>query len=253
MRKKPNWAFASGLDEYGRWADLKVSSENGEAIQRFRWIEPGEFLMGSSTTEQDRNIDEGPQHRVYITRGYWLADTSCTQAFWKSVMGSNPSVLTNDDSRPVDSVSYDDCEHFMTRLGLLLSGNVSPILPSEAEWEYACRAGSYLRYSFGDEITANDANYRREVGSTVQVKFYSPNSWGLHEMHGNVWEWCRDGRRQFVIDDTRDPVGPQDGVGRVLRGGSWLVDGDRCRSAYRHSWHRDSRRGDIGFRLSLRL
>ncbi|MCM8595752.1 formylglycine-generating enzyme family protein [Accumulibacter sp.] len=232
--------------EYGLWLDVDIAG----VVQRFRWIEPGEFSMGSPADEAGRDDDEGPRHRVRLTSGFWLADTACTQGLWEAVTGSNPSVLSDDPRKPVETVSWDDVQEFLRRVEGLLPG-VRAELPSEAEWEYACRAGSETAYSWGDEPTPERANYG--TGGTVPVKSFAANAWGLYEMHGNVWEWCADGKRTYdeaVVDDPRGPEGAD--ALRVERGGSWLSGAGWLRSASRFRGHRVERYVDLGFRLSLR-
>jgi formylglycine-generating enzyme required for sulfatase activity len=160
--------------------------------------------MGSPEDERGRDNDER-QHPVTLTRGFWLAETACTQAQWKAVMGDNPSRFQNEPKsaqHPVEIVSWNDVAKFIKRLNRAVPG-LEARLPTEAEWEYACRAGTATAFSFGDSITPEQVNYkggRRNAGGakgeyrqrTVPVKSLAPNSWGLHEMHGNVWEWCSD-------------------------------------------------------------
>ena len=257
-----------GIDTFGAYADLVLRG----AHQRFRWLPPGEFWMGSPDDEHDRYDDEGPRHRVRLTQGFWLADTACTQALWSAVMGGkNPSEFADDPLNPVDSVSWDDVQAFVAKLQPLLPPGCVAALPTEAEWEYSCRAGTSTPFSFGDDITPEQANYEgnypyRAGGKgqyrnrTVPVKSLPANAWGLHEMHGNVWEWCADGgqRRygttaegQAVEDPVQPPEqGPE--AHRALRGGSWALSARIVRSAYRIAYPRDDRYRDIGFRLALR-
>jgi formylglycine-generating enzyme required for sulfatase activity len=165
-----------------------------------RWISPGRFLMGSPESEAKRFDDEGPQHWVTITRGFWLFDTACTQALWTAVMPKNPSHFRESRLLPVDSISWSDCVAFLERINGLVAG-LDLRLPTEAEWEYACRAGTETPFSFGETITSEQVNsnggfpYRGGPGGqyrkkTVPVASFPPNPWGLYEMHGNLWEWC---------------------------------------------------------------
>ncbi len=177
-----------GVDlAYGLYADLTIAG----VVQRFRWIAPGEFWMGSPASEAGRYGSEGSRHRVRITRGFWLADTACTQALWWAVMHGNPSRFADDRQKPAKKVSWNDVHAFLRRVDKLLPV-VRASLPSEAEWEYACRAGSETAYACGDGITHEQANFAGKRGGTVAVKSFPPNGWGLYEMHGNVWEWCAD-------------------------------------------------------------
>jgi formylglycine-generating enzyme required for sulfatase activity len=242
---KPKWASSAEEDEYGRYADLSVQG----VTQRFRWIEAGTFLMGSTDTEQDRSNDE-TLHQVTLTQGYWLADTACTQALWQTVMGSNPADFTDSLQNPVEQVSWEDVQEFIKKLNKRLQG-VKARLPTEAEWEYACRAGTSTPFSFGANITPEQANYNGSLGKTVAVKSLPANPWGLYEMHGNVWEWCQDWYGAYPSGSASDPRGSGSGTGRVLRGGSWSNSGRYVRSAFRNSDASDNRNDDVGFRLAL--
>jgi formylglycine-generating enzyme required for sulfatase activity len=255
--------------DYGLYLDLEFPGGAGVAglVQRFRWIEPGEFWMGSPDDEAGRDSDEGPRHRVRLTAGYWLADTACTQALWQAVMGENPSHFKDDPMKPVEQVSWDDVQAFLERAQAMLSG-VALELPTEAEWEYACRAGTETPFSFGATISPALANYDgnhpyggAEKGlyreKTVPVKSFAPNPWGLYEMHGNVWEWCADGQRQYAGEPHENPRGSEaleDDAPRVLRGGSWSGHAGWLRSAYRGRGQRGDRlvSDGQGFRFSLR-
>jgi formylglycine-generating enzyme len=214
-----SFALTEGQDSTGRFQTLTV---NGSS-QVFRWIPAGSFLMGSPKSEPDRWSDEA-QRRVEIPVGYWLADTACTQAFYETVMSKNPSHFRGTDL-PVECVSWNGAQAFILKLNAHSPG-LGLRLPSEAEWEYACRAGTTTAYSFGDEITKEQVNF--ESAGTVAVKSLPANAWGLHEMHGNVWEWCED---EFVP------------ARRVLRGGSW-IDFDWF------AYAPDGRNRSIGFRLA---
>jgi formylglycine-generating enzyme required for sulfatase activity len=213
--------------------------------------------MGSPPTEAERSDNEGPQHEVTISKGFWLFDTACTQALWQAVMG--PRFFKGSD-RPVGSVSWDDVQGFLQRIKRV--PGVDLRLPTEAQWEYACRAGTATPFSFGETIASDQVNYdgdypyaggrkglyRRE---TVPVASLPANSWGLYEMHGNVWEWCTDGRRNYTTEAVTDPVGSTGaGGGRVLRGGSWNGIAGYVRSASRGANDPGIRYSDIGFRCA---
>jgi hypothetical protein len=255
----PAPGVALGVDlEFGLHLDLTI----GDQVQRFRYIEPGEFTMGSPDTEAGRYDNEGPQHVVRLTEGYWLADTACSQALWQAVMGGNPSRFKDDPQNPVEQVSWDDVQDFLRKVGELLPG-VSAALPTEAEWEYACRAGTQEAFSFGESITPAQANYDGSQayaegakgeygGETVPVKSFKANPWGLYQMHGNVFEWCADGRRTYDGALQTDPRGPEGDAPRALRGGSWGVEPGGLRSAFRGDGVRDGRDSFVGFRFSLR-
>lgn len=249
------WACDWGEDERGLWMALRVGGER----QAFRWIAPGFFLMGSPEDEPERGLDE-TQHDVTLTRGYWLADTACTQGLWQAVMGSKPSRFIGDPALPVETVSWDDVQKFLERLNAAVPG-LEARLPTEAQWEYACRAGTSTPFSFGAQVTPDQVNYngrdpyadgREGVNRerTVPVKSLPPNAWGMYEMHGNVWEWCADWYGAYDPAAAVDPVGPPDGGFRVLRGGSWFGLGRRARSAFRLRLVPAERFDDFGFRLA---
>ena len=186
---RPTWASEWGKDRYGFWAAFRLKGVR----PRLRWIPAGEFMMGSPETEEGRNVNEGPRHLVRISRGFWMFDTPCTQELWEAVMGENPSYFRS-PTRPVEQASWEDCLKFFRQMNGLVEGlNLS--LPSEAQWEYACRAGCATRYPFGDEEDrlGDHAWYvENSGGETHSVGQKLPNAWGLHDMLGNVWEWCLD-------------------------------------------------------------
>ncbi|MFO1496024.1 MAG: formylglycine-generating enzyme family protein [Lysobacterales bacterium] len=244
----PAWASAYGDDAYGLWAELTL----GNATQRLRWIEPGTFLMGSEDDVVASATGlEKPEHPVTLTHGYWLADTACTQAFWLAVVpGDNPSRLADDLNCPVEQISFEDIEDgFLPLLQAALGDAAQVQLPSEAQWEYACRAGTQTAFAHGETVTLGQVNCgdfsfeavkTKQIGQirkrTVPVASLPPNPWGLHEMHGNVWEWCRDGPRHYTPASTVDPEGAL-GMRRAVRGGSWIRDALYARSAYRYWFH----------------
>ena len=250
------WAVAYGEDDFGLWQAFEVSGVR----QVMRWIPPGEFLMGSPETEAERRDNE-TLHRVRLTRGFWLADTACTQELWEAVMGGNPSGFQGEPELPVERVSWNDIRtEFLVKLNALVPG-LEVGLPTEAQWEYACRAGRQTPFWFGDQITTDqvnyDGNYPYEGGAkgeyrerTVPVKGLPANGWGLYQMHGNVWEWCADWSGAYSFEEQVDPEGPQTGRERVLRGGSWDFLGRDCRSAVRSANVPDGRNRLIGFRLA---
>jgi formylglycine-generating enzyme required for sulfatase activity len=255
MPARESWTSNEGADNFGRWAEFEVKG----VVQRMRWIAPGDFWMGSPETEKERKPDEH-RHRVIHTRGFWLANTACTQALWQAVMGNNPSHFTGDPLCPVEQVSWDLIQQeFLPKLNGLVSG-LDLVLPTEAQWEYACRAGTTTPFSFGENISTAQANfdgnhpdaavpngeYRKK---TVPVKSLPPNPWGLYEMHGNVWEWCADGYGPCGADDAVDPNGVTGSAARVLRGGSWGSNTRFLRAAYRFHNHPDVRISNIGFRV----
>lgn len=252
----PAWGGDLGYDDYGLFTDLNIKG----IIQRCRWIAPGTFQMGSPESERERDSNE-TQHEVTLTQGYWLADTACTQAFWESVMGTNPARFKNNKNNPVERVSWDDVQKFCKQLNKQVPG-LDVQLPSEAQWEYACRAGTTTPFSFGVNITPEqvnyDGNYPYAISrkglyrkKTVPVKLLPANPWGLYEMHGNVYEWCQDWLGDYPTELVVDPLGAEMGSERVLRGGSWFYDGRFMRSADRYGYTPDDLDRGIGFRFAL--
>ena len=248
------WASDWGQDPYGLWMGLIVS----EVRQAFRWIPPGRFMMGSPSKEAER-FDDETEHEVVLTGGFWLADTACTQALWEAVMGKNPSEFKGAE-RPVEEISWEDAVLFTKRLNAQVTG-LDLRLPTEAEWEYACRAGNQTPFWFGTNISTDQVNYHGKYpyaggkkgqyrGETVEVKALPCNGWGLYQMHGNVWEWCADWYGDYPTDTVTDPTGSETGEGRVLRGGSWSVSAGDARSAQRFSGTPDDRGDYLGFRLA---
>ncbi len=246
---------SAGIDKYGRYAELRITSET----LRLRWISPGEFWMGSPDDEPER-LDNEARHRVILTRGYWLAETACPQALWQAVMGDNPSYLKGGDL-PVEEVRWEDVQAFCEELNRQLTG-LQARLPSEAEWEYACRAGTETPFWWGKELTTDLANYEgnhpynegpkgeyRE--KTLPVKSFTANPWGLYQVHGNVWEWCEDWFDAYPTDEPGiDPTGPERGTLRVWRGGCWFGDGRWLRAADRNHYLPANRNDYLGFRLA---
>lgn len=245
-----------GRDRHGLYVDVAVKPPRAAAQRvRLRYMEPGQFLMGSPPSETERFEDEGPQHMVTIRSGFWLADTACTQALWQAVMGENPSHFQAKNKggpeHPVEQVSWHMAQEFLTRLQIELPG-CRATLPTEAEWEYACRAGSTAPFSFGDTISTEQVNYngnhpyaQGKKGEyrerTVPVKDLPANAWGLYQMHGNVWEWCADQTRPYTeeaqtdpgLGEALDPQAGDKGSPRALRGGSWFNYARLTRSAFR--------------------
>lgn len=238
--------------------------------QHWVWIPPGRFIMGSPPEERGRSSFEGPQTFVTLTSGFWLGRCEVTQREYLAVMGANPSFHTGDLNRPVESVRWYDATNYCATLTALeraaerLPTGYEYRLPTEAQWEYACRAGSPARFWFGDAIECDDrcglcasaepylwwcGNSRERshpVGQTL------PNPWGLRDMHGNVYEWCLDWWGESLPGGSVvDPPGPASGTDRVLRGGSWYDLGQYCRSAARGgNWPRIGS-NLLGFRAAL--
>ncbi|WP_295426530.1 formylglycine-generating enzyme family protein, partial [uncultured Thiodictyon sp.] len=251
------WASGWGQDRRGLWQSFSIKG----VVQVLRWIPPGDFLMGSPNDEPERlTYGDETQHRVVLTQGYWLADTACTQALWQAVLGEDPSRFKGAE-RPVENVSWTDVvERFLPALNAQVPG-LDAALPTEAQWECACRAGTETPFSFGSTIGTDqvnyDGNYPYGDGAngeyreqTVEVKALPANAWGLYQMHGNVWEWCADWLGDYPADAVVDPLGPPGGRERVLRGGSWIFRARLCRSAYRNGYEPAYRFGYIGLRLS---
>ena len=226
----------------------------------FVLIPAGQFMMGSPPHEPGRDLDER-LHRVTFTRPFYLQTTEVTQGQWQKVMGYNPSQFKNCGSDcPVEMVSWDEVQELISRLNQL-EGTHAYRLPTEAEWEYACRAGTETPFYTGTCISTDQANYNGKRAmpgclagenrdKTVPVRSFAPNPWGLYEMHGNVWEWCQDGyQKKYPKEDVTDPMGPSSGVIKVLRGGSWYSRQHLIRSAHRRQDMPDYRSHTIGFRL----
>ena len=231
--------------------------------QRFCWIPSGEFMMGSPEGEDDRGAidrcDDETQHEVEISEGFWMADTVCTQELWRAIMGNNPSRFKGEDL-PVENVSWDDCKVFIDKVNREMPG-FGFRLPSEAEWEYACRAGTTSPFYFGENINTEQVNFNGnypysggEKGifreETVPVKSLPPNGWGIYGMHGNVLEWCEDWYGEYPTGRVVDPQGPEEGGHRVLRGGSWGYIARDVRAAFRDWLTPDLRNYYLGFRLA---
>lgn len=233
-----------GVDEYGLFADLSFNS----VPQRFRYLPPGEFQMGSPDGEG--NGDDPPRHLVTLTEGFWLADTPCTQALWLAVAGGgNPSKFQEDAQQPVEQVSWDDVmQQFMPKLQALLPAGCEATLPSEAQWEYACRAGTQTAYAWGNQPDDELANMAQKINKTTPVGTYPANSWGLFDMHGNVFEWCIDASRSYA---NQKAVSPPGAVG--VRGGSWNFYAEYARSAFHLHGDRDRRLIYFGFRVALKF
>jgi formylglycine-generating enzyme required for sulfatase activity len=238
----------------------------GQKIQnsvgmKLTYIPPGKFRMGSSDREVERYQklpnrgydlgdswkEEVPQHEVRLTNGFYLGVFEVTQGEYEKVMGANPSAFKESKDHPVDTVTWQDGMMFCRKLSELpeeKKAGRSYRLPTEAEWEYACRAGTTTAFHYGDSLSSKEANCNGmapfgnaavakapSLRKTVKVGSYKPNAWGLYDMHGNVWEWCLDGPRKYTPEAVDDPHGPQGDANRPLRGGSWR-DG-AARSAYR--------------------
>ena len=274
---RPAWASSAGRDKSGKWADFAL----GDVRQRLRWIEPGSFQMGSPPDEPGRYDDEGPRHEVTLGKGYWLFDTPVTQALWTAAMGDNPSYFKH-PKRPVEHVSWDDAQKFLQKLNAAVPG-LDSVLPTEAQWEYACRAGTKTATYAGPIQILGECNapvldgiawyggnsgvgfeldngvdssswpgkqYSHSRAGTRPVGQKLPSDWGLYDMLGNVWEWCGDDMRKYTANAVADPTGPSDRASRALRGGSWRNLARNVRAANRHALDRGDRDLFIGFRCA---
>jgi formylglycine-generating enzyme required for sulfatase activity len=219
----PSWASEVGTDPYGHWADLTVASIS----QRLRWIAPGSLTMGSPVGEPGRDPDEVP-HAVRLTTGLWLGDTDVTQALWQAVVAGSPSRVVGTGQTPIEGIAWKDCQAFCAKLNALKPG-LGATLPSEAQWEYACRAGgapmvpleayAWFAYNSGNDVHP--------------VKQKKPNAWGLYDMLGNVWQPCGDWYGDYAAGPATDPAGPPSGINRVYRGGSYNSSPICCRPSWR--------------------
>src|SRR5262245_50854219 len=224
---------------------------------------PGEFVMGSPTEETGRDPDEGPQTRVIISRGLWIGKFEVTQGEYQKVMGTNPSNGTGDANRPVERVSWFEAVEYCKKLNQAcedqakLPDGYAYRLPTEAEWEYACRAGATTRFSYGEDRNATQlSDYawftRNSDSMTHPVGAKQPNRWGLFDLHGNVWEWCLDRWEDSLrVGTITNSATVATGTLRVARGGSWLYEAKACRSANRDDYGPWDRCSDIGFRVVL--
>jgi formylglycine-generating enzyme required for sulfatase activity len=202
--------------------------------------------MGSPEDEPGRYPDEGPRHLVAIDAGFWMFDTPCTQALWQELMGSNPRPFTAAD-RPVESVSWHDCQQFLSALNSRLDGLVLS-LPSEAQWEYACRAGTQTA-RYAEPLDAIAWHFENSENATDPVAAKQANSWGLYDMLGNVWEWCADAWADDYSAESR-AAAVSNLAHRVIRGGSWRYDARYVRAAYRNHDEPSNRLNNLGFRCA---
>ena len=234
----------------------------GGATMEFIWCEKGVFTMGQNDGEWDPSKDEEPRRKITLTKGFWLAKYETTQGQWKSVMGANPSHFKGDDALPVEMVSWKSCQEFAAKAGAALG--VKLRLPTEAEWEYACRAGTRTTYYWGYQPSTAKANYDGTdsfhperslptIGKTVKVGSYEPNAWGLYDMAGNVAEWCEDDWQENPsAENATDPL-HRDGTQnlKVYRGGAWRGQNFTCRSAERSWFSSANERNWLGVRFVL--
>jgi formylglycine-generating enzyme required for sulfatase activity len=255
--------------------DLTLDLGNGVTM-KLVLIPAGTFTMGSPATEPGRSPDEGPQHEVTISKPFYMGIYTVTQMQYEQVMGANPSQYKG-AGNPVEMVSWDDATEFCKKLSQKTGKKVR--LPTEAQWEYACRAGTTTAYNTGATLSPGEAEcyfpgssatpgiwqkFTAWVGSFFRapkqipggpkpVGSFKPNGLGLYDMHGNVWQWCADwyGDDYYANSPKTDPAGAESGSLRVLRGGGWSFNPGKCRSAYRFRYVPVVRSGIIGFRVVL--
>ena len=238
---------------------LEVEVASGVKM-RFCYCPPGRFTMGSSLSGPSRNQEGRPVH-VTLSRGFWMGETEVTQAQWLAVMGSSPSYFSG-GNHPVEQVSWEDACGMLERLNAAgrAPEGLRFALPTEAQWEYACRAGTGSEYVSGSVLSTREANFRIPglgrvdpiwpSGETVAVKSYGPNPWGLYDMQGNVWEWCMDWHAAR-LQGGLDPNGSVAGTMRVSRGGSWSCGVEHCRASSRARFEPFLKVRDQGFRAVL--
>ncbi len=246
----------------GEGADSGNKSFTNSIGMKFVHIAPGSFMMGSSLKPSEIASkyggsaewydDEIPQHSVTLTKAFYIQTTEVTQGQWKTIMGNNPSGFDYCGKNcPVEKVSWHDVQKFIEKLNKK-EGTNKYRLPTEAEWEYACRAGSTTVFYFGsfkEELNSFAWNSSNSSEWTHSIRQKKPNAWGLYDMHGNVGEWCSDWYGDYTSDSMTDPVGPEKGNQRVFRGGSWRNIARFCRSAYRYGVDPNYRRPTGGFRV----
>jgi formylglycine-generating enzyme required for sulfatase activity len=245
---KTTWMARTSGDKAGQYADLTV----GTATLRFRYIPPGSFSMGSLPGDSPWRGEDEVAHQVKISKGFWLAETEVTQELWQVVMGGNPSQF-RDPKRPVDSVSWEAAQRFVNTLNHHVAG-LDARLPTEAEWEYACRAGS--TGPFATDAKAKDAAAATDLGWFLSnsggephlPKQKAPNAWGLYDMHGNLQEWCQDVYAHY--SSGTDPLARADTGPRMVRGGSWRLPEWNARSASRRSADPGTADNSFGLRLA---
>jgi len=238
-----------------------IALDLGEGVaMKFVKIPAGEFIMGSDEGEKGREEDESPQRKVTISKPFYMGVYEVTQEQYKLIMGKNPSRF-KDPARPVERASWELAMEFCAKVSEMTGKTIT--LPTEAQWEYACRAGSTSRFHFGDD-DYKLSEYARFIQGfndwTAPVGQFKPNDWGLYDMHGNVWEWCLDLYERFYdAEDLTDPAGPEHGElkqdihasARVVRGGSWFHRAISCRSANRNKLAQTYRELMTGFRVVM--
>ena len=269
------WYHLAGRS--GHWPETVLDLGNNVKM-RLVLIPAGKFLMGSPATEAGRSSDEGPQHEVTISRPFYMGAFEVTQEQYEQVMGKNPSTVKG-AKNPVEQVSWDEAVEFCRKLSAGTGKKV--MLPTEAQWEYACRACTTTAFHTGDALKPGQANavipsnpgvldrimawvgkffpQKAKVIQTTPAGSFPPNGFGLYDMHGNVWEWCGDWYNDSYANlpagqagaKNQDPQGPDSGADRVLRGGGWFGDPRDCRSANRTGGPPGYRTTFIGFRVAM--
>ena len=221
-------------------------------IPEFVHCDAGEFMMGGVKFDS-----EMPVHNVRISAPFWVGKYAVTQKQFLSVMGTNPAAWQDDLENPVEQVTWDEAAAFCAKLNdscaSFLPEGYHFDLPTEAQWEYACRAGTTTEFWWGDIPLTGKMNFSEsKYGRPIRVGSYASNPWGIFDMNGNVWEWCKDWYGAYCERDEIDPVGPMSGQLRVVRGGSYFNRADDCRSAHRHEWVGPRyRHADYGFRVVI--
>ena len=231
----------------------KGDVKTNQLAMKFVYISAGDFMMGTPNGAPGKRSDEA-YHKVVLTKGYYLATTEVTQVQWKQVMGDEPSRFHGDENRPVENVSWTDALAFCKKLGAMDKKTYR--LPTEAEWEYACRAGSKEQYAGGDEKSVSEMAWfgKNADKTTHPIGKKNPNAWGLYDMQGNVMEWCSDRFAAYKDGEATDPnseVSPDERAPRVIRGGSWQRGMNEMRSAHRFQTNPKKRDDEIGFRVVM--
>lgn len=230
---------------------LSIDLGDGITMELVR-IDSGSFMMGSY--EEEGDSDETPRRKVTITKSFYIGMYEVTQEQWEKVMGENPSEWKG-KKHPVDTVSWNDCMEFTEKLSEITGREFT--LPTEAQWEYACRAGTTTKWFFGNNVSSY-IQYgwidEEAQGITHPVGLKKPNAWGLYDMYGNIQEWCKDWyQNPYLESDLVDPAGPRVGDSRVIRGGGWGDISDNARSAYRNAIGEDVSNNGTGFRCVMYL